>query len=74
VVPLALQTLMLLVTPAAPEASAAVLMSLLQLGVAVGSAVGGVVVDSAGLTVLFLVSGTVAVAAGMLAAAIRHSA
>jgi predicted MFS family arabinose efflux permease len=74
VVPLALQTLMLPVTPAAPEASAAVLMSLLQLGVAVGSAVGGVVVDSAGLTVLFLVSGTVAVAAGMLAAAIRHSA
>lgn len=74
VVPLALQTLMLPVTPAAPEASAAVLMSLLQLGVAAGSAVGGVVVDSAGLTVLFLVSGTVAVAAGMLAAAIRHSA
>jgi predicted MFS family arabinose efflux permease len=29
--------------------------------------------DSAGLTVLFLVSGTVAVAAGLLAAAIRHS-
>jgi predicted MFS family arabinose efflux permease len=74
VVPLALQTLMLPVTPAAPEASAAVLMSLLQLGVAVGSAVGGVVVDSAGLTVLFLVSGIVAVAAGMLAAAIRHRA
>lgn len=72
VVPLALQTLMLTVTPGTPEASAAVLMSLLQLGIAAGSAMGGLVVDSAGLDALFLVSGGVAIAAGVLAAAMRR--
>ncbi|MGH3380012.1 MAG: MFS transporter [Actinoallomurus sp.] len=72
VVPLALQTLMLTVTPGTQEASAAVLMSLLQLGIAAGSAMGGLVVDSAGLDALFLVSGGVAIAAGVLAAAMRR--
>lgn len=71
-VPLALQTSLLTATPEAPEASAAVLISLLQLGIALGSALGGLLVDSAGLGVLFVVSGAVAITAGLLAVAIRH--
>jgi predicted MFS family arabinose efflux permease len=66
-VPLALQTLMLTATPDAPEASAAVLMSVLQLSIAVGSALGGMLVDSAGLTAVFVVSGLIAIGAGLFA-------
>jgi predicted MFS family arabinose efflux permease len=67
-VPLALQTLMLTATPDAPEASAAVLMSVLQLAIAVGSALGGVLVDSAGLKAVFAVAGITAIASALIAA------
>lgn len=72
IVPLALQTLMLTATPDAPEASAAVLMSVLQLAIAIGSAVGGLLVDSAGLGAVFVVSGGTAIAAGLFALLTRH--
>ena len=68
-VPLALQTMMLTATPDAPEASAAVLMSVLQLSIAVGSALGGLLVDSEGLAAVFVVSGAVAIGAALFAAA-----
>jgi predicted MFS family arabinose efflux permease len=67
-VPLALQTLMLTATPDAPEASAAVLMSVLQLAIAVGSALGGLLVDSAGLQAVFVVAGITAIASALIAA------
>jgi predicted MFS family arabinose efflux permease len=68
-VPLALQTLMMEATPETPEASAAVLMSVLQLAIAVGSALGGVLVDSAGVETVFVVAGVTALAAALLAVA-----
>jgi MFS family permease len=71
-VPLALQTLMLTTTPDAPEASAAVLMSVLQLAIALGSAVGGLLVDSAGLEALFVAAGITAIAAALIATVGRH--
>jgi predicted MFS family arabinose efflux permease len=67
-VPLALQTLMLTATPKAPEASAAMLMSVLQLAIAAGSAVGGILVDSAGLRAVFMVAGAAAIIAALIAA------
>lgn len=60
-VPLALQTLMLTATPKTPEASSAMFIALSQLAIAVGAALGGVLVDSAGLTTVFVVSGVIAV-------------
>ena len=71
-VPLALQTLMLTATPDAPEASAAVLMSVLQLAIAVGSALGGLLVDSAGLQAVFVAAGITAIAAAIIAAVWRR--
>jgi predicted MFS family arabinose efflux permease len=71
-VPLALQTLMLTATPRAPESSAAVLMSVLQLAIALGSALGGLLVDSAGLGVVFVVSGIIAIVAGLFATVARR--
>ncbi|MEV0720010.1 MFS transporter [Asanoa sp. NPDC050611] len=62
-VPLALQTHMLSATPHAPEASSAVLISVLQLAIAIGAGLGGVVVDSAGVSTLFVAAGVTAVAA-----------
>jgi predicted MFS family arabinose efflux permease len=70
-VPLALQTLMLTATPDAPEASSAILITVMQLSIAIGAALGGLLVDSAGLTAVFVVSGTVAILAGAFAAAAR---
>jgi predicted MFS family arabinose efflux permease len=71
-VPLALQTLMLTATPDAPEASAAVLMSVLQLAIALGSALGGLLVDSAGLEAVFVAAGITAIAAALIAAVGRR--
>lgn len=60
-VPLALQTLTLTATPDTPEASSAMFIAMSQLAIAVGAALGGVLVDSAGLTTVFVVSGVIAV-------------
>lgn len=60
-VPLALQTLTLTATPDTPEASSAMFIAISQLAIAVGAALGGVLVDSAGLTTVFVVSGVIAV-------------
>ncbi|GIF71419.1 MFS transporter [Asanoa siamensis] len=65
-VPLALQTHMLSATPNAPEAGSAVLISVLQLAIAIGAGLGGVVLDSAGLTALFVSAGATAVVASLL--------
>ena len=73
-VPLSLQTLLVTAIPDAPEASSAMFITVSQLAIAVGSALGGLLVDSAGLTVLFLVSGIVAIAAGLFAGVARLSA
>jgi predicted MFS family arabinose efflux permease len=67
-VPLALQTLMLTATPEAPEASAAVPMSVLQLAIAIGSALGSLLVDSAGVRAVFVVAGVTAMGAAAIAA------
>ena len=72
VVPLALQTLMFTATPDTPEASAAILMSLLQLSIAIGSALGGALIDSAGLVVLFVVAGAVAIGGALFALIARR--
>jgi predicted MFS family arabinose efflux permease len=71
-VPLSLQTLMLTATPETPEASAAVLMSLLQLAIAVGSALGGLLVDFSGLDAVYVVGGATAIVAGFVALVGRH--
>lgn len=65
-VPLSLQTRTLTANPSAPEASSAAFITVAQLAIAAGSALGGVLVDSAGLAVVFLVSGTIMVTAGLL--------
>lgn len=64
-VPLALQTLMLTATPDAPEASSTMLITVMQLAIAVGSALGGLLVDSAGLAAVFIVSGIIAIASSL---------
>jgi predicted MFS family arabinose efflux permease len=73
VVVLALQTLMLSATPDAPEASSAMLITVSQLAIALGSALGGVLVDSAGLAFLFVISGIVAVAAAIFGLLVRSA-
>jgi predicted MFS family arabinose efflux permease len=70
-VPLALQTHMLTATPDAQEASSSVLMAVLQLAIAIGSGLGGLLVDSAGLSVVFVVSGAIAVSAAVFGLAAR---
>jgi predicted MFS family arabinose efflux permease len=71
-VPLALQTLMLRSDPSAPEAASAMFIIISQLAIAVGAALGGVLIDTAGLTWLFVTSGTIAIAAAMIAATARY--
>jgi predicted MFS family arabinose efflux permease len=73
-VPLALQTLMVVAVPRAPEASSAVLIAVLQLGIAVGAALGGVLVDSAGVDSVFAAAGATAILASLYALlAVRHA-
>ena len=66
-VPLSLQTLMLTATPDSPEASSAMFITVSQAAIAVGSAIGGVLVDSAGLASVFVVAGLTAIVAGLFA-------
>ncbi|GII59288.1 MFS transporter [Planotetraspora thailandica] len=71
-VPLALQTHMLTVTPDAPEAASAIFITVMQLAIAVGSGLGGVLVDSAGLTAVFVISGLTAIVSACFAVLARH--
>jgi predicted MFS family arabinose efflux permease len=64
-VPLALQTDMLAEAGDAPEAASAMLITAMQLSIAIGSAVGGLVVDSVGLRTVFVTSGLIAIAAAV---------
>jgi predicted MFS family arabinose efflux permease len=68
-IPLALQTWMISALPAAPEAASAVLLTTLQLSIAVGSLLGGVLVDTAGLHVNLLIAGALMAAGGIVVAA-----
>jgi predicted MFS family arabinose efflux permease len=71
-VPLALQTLMVTAVPDAPEASSAVLISVLQLAIAVGAALGGLLVDSAGVNAVFVAAGVTALLGGGFALLTRN--
>jgi predicted MFS family arabinose efflux permease len=71
-VPLALQTLMLRSDPTAPEAASAIFITISQLAIAAGAALGGALIDTAGLTSVFVTSGTLAIAAAVIAATNRH--
>ena len=71
-VPLALQTLMLRADESAPEAASALFITVSQLAIAAGAALGGVLVDTAGLTAIFVTSGAIAIAASVLAIAGRR--
>lgn len=69
-IPLALQTWMISALPAAPEAASAVQLSTLQLSIAAGSLLGGVLVDTAGLHVNLWIAGALMVAAGIVVAVV----
>ncbi|GAA4572348.1 MFS transporter [Planotetraspora kaengkrachanensis] len=71
-VPLALQTHMLTATPHAPEAASSIFITVMQLAIAIGSGVGGVLVDSAGLSTLFVAAGSAAIASALFALLTRH--
>lgn len=71
-VPLALQTLMLRADENAPEAASALFITVSQLAIAAGAALGGVLVDTAGLSAIFVTSGAIAIAASVLAIAGRR--
>jgi predicted MFS family arabinose efflux permease len=71
-VPLALQTHMLTATPNAPEAASAIFITVMQLAIAIGSGLGGILVDSAGLSVVFVVSGITAIASAFFALLARY--
>lgn len=67
--PLLLQTWTMSAAPGSPEAASAVLVTVLQLSIALGSAVGGVVLTLGGLTGTYVVAGVLQLVAGGLAAA-----
>lgn len=72
-VPLSLQTRMLTANPNAPEASSAVFITLAQLAIAAGSALGGLLIDAAGVTVVYVVGGTVVLTAALFGLLTRSS-
>ncbi|MFF2993421.1 MFS transporter [Streptomyces sp. NPDC057950] len=59
-VPLALQTWILQATPDAPESGLALLVSVLQISLAAGSLVGGLIVDGYGISTGFALGGVLA--------------
>jgi len=63
IVPLSLQTWMIAAMPHAPEAASAVLVVLLQASIAIGSLLGGLLVDGSGLAVDFMVAGVLVLGA-----------
>lgn len=66
-IPLVAQVWLLSAVPHAQEAASAVNVANMQLSIALGSAVGGLLVDSAGLTAVYTVGGAIAVVAAAFA-------
>lgn len=67
VIPLVAQVWMLESAPNAQEAASALAVATMQTSIALGAAVGGSLVDAAGVAVVFTVGGAIAVGAGLLA-------
>jgi predicted MFS family arabinose efflux permease len=66
-IPLAAQVWMLRSDPEAQEAVSAANVSNMQISIAVGSAVGGLLIDSAGLVTVYTVAGSIALASAVFA-------
>jgi predicted MFS family arabinose efflux permease len=71
-IPLAAQVWMLHAMPDAQEAASAVNVSNMQISIAIGSAVGGLLVDHAGLAPVYVVGGTIVLAAALFASLHRR--
>lgn len=71
-IPLAAQVWMLRSDPQAQEAASAANVSNMQLSIAAGSAVGGLLVDSAGLVPVYTVAGSIALASAVFALIAGH--
>lgn len=67
IMPLAAQVWMLQAVPGAQEAASAVNVTNLQVSIAVGSALGGTLVDSASLRTVYITAASITLAAGLLA-------
>lgn len=67
VIPLTAQVWMLRAMPDAQEAASAVNVSNLQISIAIGSAVGGLLVDNAGLVPVYLVGGAIVIVSALFA-------
>ncbi|MFJ9344298.1 MFS transporter [Streptomyces sp. NPDC101733] len=68
--PLSLQTAMLKAVPAAPESGAAVFVSVVQVSLAMGSLLGGAVVDARGIPASLTLAAVLAAAAALVVAAL----
>ncbi|MFF1819791.1 MFS transporter [Kribbella sp. NPDC058245] len=68
VIPLAAQVWLLKAVPDSPEAAASVSVSTMQISIAAGSALGGVLVDSTSLRAVFITGGAVLIASALIAA------
>jgi predicted MFS family arabinose efflux permease len=66
-IPLAAQVWMLRAVPDAQEAASAMNVSNMQISIAIGSAVGGLLVDNAGIAAVYLAGGSVALASALFA-------
>jgi predicted MFS family arabinose efflux permease len=66
-IPLAAQIWMLRAMPDAQEAASAVNVSNMQISIAIGSAVGGLLVDNAGLAPVYVVGGAITLTAALFA-------
>jgi predicted MFS family arabinose efflux permease len=67
VIPLAAQVWMLRSDPGAQEAASAANVSNMQISIAAGSALGGLLVDAAGLVTVYTVAGSIALASAVFA-------
>lgn len=67
VIPLAAQVWLLKSVPSSQEAAASVAVATMQISIAAGSALGGLLVDSTSLRTVFVTGGAVLIVAGLLA-------
>ena len=74
VIPLTAQVWMLRAMPDAQEAASAVNVSNLQISIAIGSAVGGLLVDHAGLVPVYVIGGAIVIASALFASVAGHRA